>query len=232
MIRIPADAGDHYLVMATRMGLIKKTALSEFQNLRKTGLIAIVLREEDELMGVELTDGEQEILLGTRGGMAIRFSEQDIRAMGRVSMGVKSMDLDEGDVVVGLAVYEEGAQVLSITENGYGKRTEIDAYRLQSRGGKGIRAMNLTDKTGPLAAQLLVHADEDLMLITDDGVIIRLPVDGISVLGRNTQGVRVMRVAEGSHVVGVTRTEKEEEAPEAAENPEEGTAPQTQDEEI
>ena len=229
MIRIPADAGDHYLVMATRMGLIKKTALSEFQNLRKTGLIAIVLREDDELMGVELTDGEQEILLGTKGGMAIRFSEQDIRAMGRVSMGVKSMDLDEGDVVVGLAVYEEGAQVLSITENGYGKRTEIDAYRLQSRGGKGIRAMNLTDKTGSLAAQLLVHADEDLMLITDDGVIIRLPVDGISVLGRNTQGVRVMRVAEGSHVVGVTCTEKEEEM---AEDPADEAAPQPQDEEI
>ncbi len=236
MIRIPADAADHYLVMATRMGLIKKTALSEFQNLRKTGLIAIVLREDDELMGVELTDGEQEILLGTKGGMAIHFSEGDIRAMGRVSMGVKSMDLDEGDAIVGLAVYEEGAQVLSITENGYGKRTEIDAYRLQSRGGKGIRAMNLTDKTGSLASQLIVHEDEDLMLITDDGVIIRLPVEGIPVLGRNTQGVRVMRVAEGSHVVGVTRAEKEEDEPQTQEEAFEGAAEdgatEGQDEEI
>ena len=217
MIRIPAGAQESYLIMATRLGLIKKTALSEFQNLRRTGLIAIVLREDDELMGVELTDGEQQILLATRGGMAIRFGEGDIRAMGRVSMGVKSMDLAEGDEVVGLAVYEEGAHVLSITENGYGKRTEIDDYRLQSRGGKGILAMKLSERSGKLAAQLIVHPDEDLMLITDDGVIIRLPVDGIPVLGRNTQGVRIMRVAGESRVVGVTRAAKESETPDEAE---------------
>ena len=217
MIRIPAGAQESYLIMATRLGLIKKTALSEFQNLRRTGLIAIVLREDDELMGVELTDGEQQILLATQGGMAIRFGEGDIRAMGRVSMGVKSMDLAEGDEVVGLAVYEEGAHVLSITENGYGKRTEIDDYRLQSRGGKGILAMKLSERSGKLAAQLIVHPDEDLMLITDDGVIIRLPVDGIPVLGRNTQGVRIMRVAGESRVVGVTRAAKESETPDEAE---------------
>ncbi len=217
MIRIPAGAQESYLIMATRLGLIKKTALSEFQNLRRTGLIAIVLREEDELMGVELTDGEQQILLATQGGMAIRFGEGDIRAMGRVSMGVKSMDLAEGDEVVGLAVYEEGAHVLSVTENGYGKRTEIDDYRLQSRGGKGILAMKLSERSGKLAAQLIVHPDEDLMLITDDGVIIRLPVDGIPVLGRNTQGVRIMRVSNESRVVGVTRVAKESETPDEAE---------------
>ena len=217
MIRIPAGAQENYLIMATRLGLIKKTALSEFQNLRRTGLIAIVLREEDELMGVELTDGEQQILLATRGGMAIRFGEGDIRAMGRVSMGVKSMDLAEGDEVVGLAVYEEGAHVLSVTENGYGKRTEIDDYRLQSRGGKGILAMKLSERSGKLAAQLIVHPDEDLMLITDDGVIIRLPVDGIPVLGRNTQGVRIMRVAGERRVVGVTRVARENETPDEGE---------------
>ncbi len=217
MIRIPAGAQESYLIMATRLGLIKKTALSEFQNLRRTGLIAIVLREDDELMGVELTDGEQQILLATQGGMAIRFGEGDIRAMGRVSMGVKSMDLAEGDEVVGLAVYEEGAHVLSVTENGYGKRTEIDDYRLQSRGGKGILAMKLSERSGKLAAQLIVHPDEDLMLITDDGVIIRLPVDGIPVLGRNTQGVRIMRVSNESRVVGVTRVAKESETPDEAE---------------
>ena len=217
MIRIPAGAQESYLIMATRLGLIKKTALSEFQNLRRTGLIAIVLREEDELMGVELTDGEQQILLATQGGMAIRFGEGDIRAMGRVSMGVKSMDLAEGDEVVGLAVYEEGAHVLSVTENGYGKRTEIDDYRLQSRGGKGILAMKLSERSGKLAAQLIVHPDEDLMLITDDGVIIRLPVDGIPVLGRNTQGVRIMRVAGERRVVGVTRVARENETPDEAE---------------
>ena len=217
MIRIPAGAQESYLIMATRLGLIKKTALSEFQNLRRTGLIAIVLREDDELMGVELTDGEQQILLATRGGMAIRFGEGDIRAMGRVSMGVKSMDLAQDDEVVGLAVYEEGAHVLSVTENGYGKRTEIDDYRLQSRGGKGILAMKLSERSGKLAAQLIVHPDEDLMLITDDGVIIRLPVDGIPVLGRNTQGVRIMRVAGESRVVGVTRAAKESETPDEVE---------------
>ena len=217
MIRIPAGAQESYLIMATRLGLIKKTALSEFQNLRRTGLIAIVLREDDELMGVELTDGEQQILLATQGGMAIRFGEGDIRAMGRVSMGVKSMDLAEGDEVVGLAVYEEGAHVLSVTENGYGKRTEIDDYRLQSRGGKGILAMKLSERSGKLAAQLIVHPDEDLMLITDDGVIIRLPVDGIPVLGRNTQGVRIMRVAGERRVVGVTRVARENETPDEAE---------------
>ena len=217
MIRIPAGAQESYLIMATRLGLIKKTALSEFQNLRRTGLIAIVLREDDELMGVELTDGEQQILLATQGGMAIRFGEGDIRAMGRVSMGVKSVDLAEGDEVVGLAVYEEGAHVLSVTENGYGKRTEIDDYRLQSRGGKGILAMKLSERSGKLAAQLIVHPDEDLMLITDDGVIIRLPVDGIPVLGRNTQGVRIMRVAGERRVVGVTRAARESETPDEAE---------------
>ena len=217
MIRIPAGAQESYLIMATRLGLIKKTALSEFQNLRRTGLIAIVLREDDELMGVELTDGEQQILLATQGGMAIRFGEGDIRAMGRVSMGVKSMDLAQDDEVVGLAVYEEGAHVLSVTENGYGKRTEIDDYRLQSRGGKGILAMKLSERSGKLAAQLIVHPDEDLMLITDDGVIIRLPVDGIPVLGRNTQGVRIMRVAGERRVVGVTRAAKESETPDEAE---------------
>ena len=217
MIRIPAGAQESYLIMATRLGLIKKTALSEFQNLRRTGLIAIVLREDDELMGVELTDGEQQILLATQGGMAIRFGEGDIRAMGRVSMGVKSMDLAQDDEVVGLAVYEEGAHVLSVTENGYGKRTEIDDYRLQSRGGKGILAMKLSERSGKLAAQLIVHPDEDLMLITDDGVIIRLPVDGIPVLGRNTQGVRIMRVSNESRVVGVTRAARESETPDEAE---------------
>ena len=197
----------------------KKTALSEFDNLRKSGLIAIVLREDDELMSVELTRGEDELLLGTRDGMAIRFSESDIRLMGRVSMGVKSIELAEDDEVVGLAVVHAGTKVLSITQNGYGKRTDVEEYRLQSRGGKGILAMKLTEKTGLLAAQLLVREDEDLMVITDDGTIIRLPVESISVLSRNTQGVRVMRVAEGSRIVGVKQTDREDES--AEEVPEE-----------
>jgi len=218
MIPIPAAAEGRYLLMATRNGTVKKTALDEFRNLRRGGLIAIVLREDDELIGVELTDDTREVLLGTRRGMAIRFSEQDIRAMGRASMGVRGIALSKGDGVVGLAVVEEGAMVLAITANGYGKRTEIGEYRLQSRGGKGIRAMNLTNKTGLLAAQLLIYGDEDLMLITDDGVIIRMPAADISCLSRSTQGVRLMRVAEGGKVVGVSRTATEEE--EIGEEPE------------
>ena len=216
MIPIPADAAGCNLVMATRDGLIKKTALEEFQNLRRAGLIAIILREGDELIGVELTHGDDQLLLGTRQGMAIRFPETDIRLMGRASMGVRSIDLSEGDGVIGLSKVEEGALVLGITTAGYGKRTEIDEYRVQSRAGKGIIAMRLTEKTGLLAAQLLVQPGMDLLLITDDGTIIRTPVDSVSITGRNTQGVRLMRVAENAQVVGVALAEPEEDADENA----------------
>ncbi len=211
MIPMPEVTEGHYLMMATRDGIIKKTPMEEFENLRKNGLICIILRDGDELVDVELTDGERELLIGSRLGKAIRFSESHIRAMGRASMGVRSMKLDEGDTVISMAVVEEGAQVLGITANGYGKRTEVDEYREQGRNGKGIIAMNLTEKTGPLAAQLLVQPAEDILLITDDGTIIRTNVDDIRVCGRNTQGVRLMRVADGSQVVGVARAEAEEE---------------------
>ncbi len=228
---LPLSDGEtqgRYLVMATRRGIIKRTELSEFVNLRKTGLIAMVLREDDDLIGVALTDGTGEVMLGTHGGMSIRFPESDMRPIGRNAMGVKSIELDDGDEVVDMSIVEEGADVLSITELGYGKRTRIDEYRVQSRGGKGIKAMNLTEKVGRLAGQLLVHEDEDVLLITDDGTIIRMPVADISLQGRNTQGVRVMRVDEGSRVVCVARAEAEEEeaeAPEAAEeaNPSDDT---------
>ncbi len=246
MLPFPAEKSEGtYLVMATRKGTIKRTELSEFMNLRRAGLIAIVLRDDDELIGVRRTEGDSDILVGTRDGMSIRFHESDMRPMGRSAMGVRSIDLDEGDEVIDVAFVEEGAQVLSITENGYGKRTDIDEYRLQQRGGKGIKAMNLTDKTGNLAAQLLVHDDEDLLLITSDGTVIRTPVNSISVLGRNTQGVRLMRVGEDSKVVCVARAEPEpeEEADveiEATEAPETGSdldmnieeAPAEPDEEI
>ena len=237
MLPVPAEkVAGHYLVMATRKGTIKRTELSEFTNLRKSGLIAIVLREDDELIGVRLTTGGGDILVGTRQGMAIRFAEEDMRPIGRSSMGVKSIDLDDGDEVIDVALVEEGAQVLSITENGYGKRTDIDEYRLQGRGGKGVKAMNLTEKTGPLAAQLLVHDQEDLLIITTDGTVIRTPVSAISVQGRATQGVRLMRVDEDTKVICVARAEAEPEeldeeipeeaienaeATENAENPEE-----------
>ncbi len=211
MLPIPQEKTEgHYLVMATKQGVIKRTELSEFANLRKAGLIAIVLREDDALIGVALTDGSYEMLLGTRSGMAIRFPESDMRPIGRNAMGVKAIDLDGGDEVVDMCPVFPDMKVLSITENGYGKRTEIDEYRVQSRGGKGIKAMNLTTKTGALTCQLLVHEDEDILLITDDGTLIRMPVADISTLGRNTQGVRLMRVEDGCKVVCVARAEAEE----------------------
>ncbi len=212
MIPLPREVEGHYLVMATKDGLIKKTAIDEFANLRKAGLIAIALREDDELIGVELTDASCELILATRMGQAIRFDEDNIRAMGRNAMGVRSIDLAVGDEVISIARIEEGKQVLAITQNGYGKRTEVSEFRTQSRGGKGIMAMRLTDKTGLMAAQLLVSEDEDIMLITDDGTIIRMPVSDISVIGRVAQGVRVMRVDDESRIVSVTAAEREEEA--------------------
>ena len=224
---VPRDIGSHNIVMATRGGMIKKTAMEEFQNLRKNGLIAIVLKEDDELVGVELTGGEDQLILGTRKGMCIRFDERHIRPMGRVSMGVKSIKLDEDDQVIDMCPVEEGLQVLAITAGGYGKRTEVDEYREQGRNGKGIRAMNLTEKTGDLAALLLVHPEEDILLITDEGTIIRARVEDVRLCGRYTQGVRIMKLAEGSRVVGVARAEKEEELPEELE---EETAVETTEE--
>ena len=201
------------LVMATKYGVIKKTELSEFSNIRASGLIAVTLRDEDELIGVALTDGTKELLLGTRGGMSIRFHEDNIRAMGRSAMGVKSMELDDGDEIVSMSVAEESMQVLTVSENGYGKRTEVSEYRVQSRGGKGIKAMQLTEKTGKLAALMLVNPEDDVMMISDDGTIIRMAMENISTLSRATQGVRLMRLLEGSKVVAVTTTEKIEETP-------------------
>lgn len=213
MVPVPkgSDKTEYNIVMATREGMIKKTPFEEFRNLRKNGLIAIVLKEGDELIGVELSSGEDELLLGTRKGMCIRFNESHIRPMGRASMGVKSMKLAEDDIVIDMAPIEEDATVLAITEGGYGKRTSPDEYREQGRNGKGIRAINLTDKTGDLAALLLVHEEEDILLITDDGTIIRTPAADVRLCGRNTQGVRVMKLQEGSKVIGVARAEKEEE---------------------
>ena len=230
MVDVPEEKlQGSYLIMATRQGTIKRTELSEFVNLRKSGLIAIVLREDDDLIGVALTDGRREVLLGTRDGMSIRFAETDLRPIGRNAVGVRGIELAEGDQVVAMSIVEEDTDVLAITENGYGKRTAIEEYRLQSRAGKGIKAMNLTDKTGGLAGQLLVRSDEDILIITDDGTIIRTPVDSIPLHGRATQGVRLMRVAEGSRIMSIERAEQE---PEEDELIPEGEEPQAPEDEI
>ncbi len=223
MMPVPDRESEDYLMMATRNGLIKKTALSEFKNLRRSGIIALTLQEEDELIGVQLTRGDEEIMVASRLGKCIRFSEKTIRPTGRLSQGVRSMKLDARDELVSMSLVEEDKQVLCITELGFGKRTDSDEYREQGRAGKGVSVMNLTDKTGPLAAMLMVGESDELMIITDDGTIIRTRVEEIRQTGRVTQGVRMMRVAEGSRIVDVDiaapEDEEESDLPEDAENP-------------
>ena len=212
MIPLPREQEGYNLVMATRSGTTKKTPLSDFQNLRRAGLIAIVLREDDEMIGVDLTKEGDELMLATRGGQTLRCSESEFRTMGRNSIGVRGMRLDEGDELISLEKVAEGKQVITISENGFGKRSQISEYPLKlHRGGKGVRAMNLNEKTGQIVAQLLIDPELDLMLITDDGTIIRTPAESIRLTGRVASGVRVMRIAEGSRIVSVTATEREEE---------------------
>ncbi len=200
------------IFFATKNGTVKKTELMAYANPRKAGIIAINIDDGDEVIGVRLTDGQQEVILSTRDGQAIRFKEEDVRPMGRNAGGVRGITLEPGDSVVGVAVASPGGTLLAVAEHGYGKRTEWDEYRLQSRGGKGVITMKVTDKTGPVVAVRMVSDDDDIMLVTDGGKVIRTPVRGISVIGRNTQGVRLIDLTEGEKVVGVARlAEKEEE---------------------
>lgn len=209
-----------YLVMATKLGIVKRIELTRVQSARKAGIRAVTIGDGDELISVMLTDSEKELMLATRNGMAIRFSEQDIRPTGRDSAGVYGIDLRQDDYVVGAAVVEDGKTILTVTENGYGKKTDIEEYRLQSRYGKGILNYNITEKTGKVAGVQMVSDNDDVMLISDDGVIIRMPAEGISVYSRVTQGVILMRLSEDVHVISVASTEKEEEAvEETAETP-------------
>ena len=198
------------LIMATKNGLIKKTDLTEFSRIRQTGKIAIHLVDNDELIGVELSTGEDEILIAATNGKCIRFSEKGVRAMGRNSQGVKSIDLDEGEHVVDMAIINKDANFITITENGFGKRTKPEDYRLQTRGGKGLKAGNFNEKTGKLVSLKAIKEDEDLMLIADNGVIIRMKASDISLIGRATLGVKVMKLREGSKIVCVATTKHED----------------------
>ncbi|MEG0784614.1 MAG: DNA gyrase subunit A [Christensenella sp.] len=205
------------LVIVTKGGVIKKTPFSEYANIRQNGLRAVNLREDDELISVMETDGTKSIIIGTRDGMAIIFSEEDVRPMGRVSTGVRGIRLREGDEVVDACIAQKEKQVLVITENGYGKRTNVEEYRLQTRGGIGLKSMNITDKTGKMCGLKIVDGTEDIMLINDAGIVIRMSVEGISLIGRSTQGVRVMRVDDDTKVVCVAKImESEEEVDDAA----------------
>ncbi len=201
-----------YLLMATRNGLIKKTKLSEYSNIRKTGIQGITLKEDDELIDVRLTDGNTSIIMVTIKGMSIRFKEEEVRAVGRTSMGVKGINLSQDDKVIGMEpISSDEDYILAITENGFGKRTEVEEYREQSRAGKGILTYKTTAKTGHIIGVKIVNDKDDIMLITDTGVVIRINVKDISVLGRNTQGVTLMRTSDGGKVVNIAKILKEDE---------------------
>ncbi|MBW5471752.1 DNA gyrase subunit A [Brevibacillus formosus] len=211
---------EHYLFFATKKGIIKKTTLESYENIRKGGLIAVNLREDDELIGVRLTDGKQEIIMGTHKGMSVRFNEGDVRTMGRNATGVKGITLDDDDDVIDMDVIKPNAEVLIVTANGYGKRTPVDEYRIQSRGGKGIKTHNVTDRSGPVVGLKVVEPEEDLMIITTSGIIIRTEMKGISVMGRYTQGVKLIRLSENEQVGSVAKcppTEEEDLSDEATE---------------
>jgi len=212
MIRVESYDEDAYFVFTTKLGLAKRTSVSQFANIRTNGLIAIGLREDDELISVRLTDGKKQVVIGTHDGMLVRFKEDDIRAMGRTAAGVRGIKLREGDYVVDMEILEEGQEILVVTEKGYGKRTPESEYRLQSRGGVGIKTIQVTEKNGPMCAVKTVNGTEDVMLITINGMLIRMDINDISVIGRNTQGVRLIRLADDELVATVAKLEKEDEA--------------------
>ena len=195
---------------------MKKTSLAEYHNIRKGGLIAAILRDEDEMIHVGLADEDTTVVLGTKDGYSIRFDQADVRATGRVSQGVRGIDLREGDYVIGMDLCKDDSTLLVVTEKGFGKRTAIDEYKIQNRGGKGILTYRISDKTGCVAGMMMVTDDDDVMLITKDGVIIRIAAKEISIIGRATKGVTLMGVGEGGEVVSVAKTEHVEASEEDA----------------
>ncbi|MGG2085632.1 DNA gyrase subunit A [Priestia aryabhattai] len=210
IIRVDEFVDDWYLFFTTKQGISKRTPLSSFENIRNSGLIALNLREEDELISVKLTDGKRDMVIGTKKGMLIRFNENDVRSMGRTATGVKGITLDSEDEVIGMEILEEQSDILIITKNGYGKRTPIEEYRIQTRGGKGLRTCNITDKNGDVVALKCVSQEEDIMLITVSGVLIRVSVSDISQMGRNTQGVKVIRLGDEEFVSTVAKVQTSE----------------------
>ena len=198
--------------MATKNGLVKKTSLSEYMNIRKTGLQAINLREEDELIEVKVTDDNKEIILVTKQGQCIKFKETDVRTTGRTSMGVRGMNLSYDDEVVGMQLDTQGEQLLLVSEYGLGKRTNIEEFGVQHRGGKGVKCYKITEKTGNVVGAKAVHDDQEIMLITNEGIVIRIQVSDISILGRITSGVKLMNLDPSQDVVvaSIAKVRKEE----------------------
>jgi len=215
VININKDNGkEGYLIFGTREGIIKKTEISAFNNIRTNGIKAILLNEGDELFAVNVTDGEKDIILGASNGKGIRFSESDIRPMGRISAGVRGIKVEPGEKTVGMAIVNtDGDEIVIVTEKGYGKRTNVDAFRVQVRGGKGVKALNITEKNGKMVSLSTVRGDEDLMVVTDKGMVIRTHLDQILTVGRDTQGVCIIKLNEGhsaATIAIVPRSEEEE----------------------
>lgn len=217
VINISDTSTDKYLFFVTKLGTVKRTEVSEFTNIRKSGLRALTLKEDDELSNVIPTDGNQVIFIGTHRGYAVTFKETDIRSMGRTASGVRGIRLREDDYVIGSEVLTDGSEVLVISENGYGKRTPSSEYPVKGRGGKGIKTANITEKNGPLAGISIVDGSEDVMLITDAGVLIRFKVENVSQTGRATLGVRLIRVDDGAKVAGMTKVPESEDDSEVEE---------------
>ena len=213
VIPVKEFSENSYILTATKHGLVKKTSLSEYSNIRKTGIQSITLKDDDEIIDVRITDGNCNIVLVTRSGLSIRFNEADVRACGRTSMGVKGITLSKDDYVVGMEpIRDENSYILAITENGFGKRTEVEEYRAQTRAGKGILTYKTTEKTGHIIGIKIVNDSDDIMIITSTGIVIRIHAKDISVLGRNTQGVTLMRTSEGGKVVNIAKLISEDEA--------------------
>ncbi|WP_340399424.1 DNA gyrase subunit A [Paenibacillus sp. FSL H8-0079] len=210
VIEVENFESNDFIVFATKQGVVKKTSLADYKNVRKSGLIAIYLRDEDSLVDVKLTDGTKEIILGTTKGMSIRFSEKNVRAMGRTAVGVKGIDLNKEDIVVGMDIMEPNQDVLVVSTNGYGKRTPTKEYRIQSRGGKGIKTINTTEKNGLLVSLKVVSSEEDLMIITSSGTLIRMSMKSISTMGRSTQGVKLINTRDDDSVATVCRSNQSE----------------------
>ena len=202
---------NHYVAMVTENGLIKKTALSEYSNVRRTGITAITLQKGDTVNDVKLTDGTQDIVIGTHNGMAIRFHEKEARPMGRTAAGVRAINLNKGDKVVGaVSIKRRTTSILVVAEHGYGKRSELDEYRVSHRSGKGVFTVRVTDKTGQMVAIKEVLDNDDVVVVTTQGVVIRQPAKEIRLAGRNTQGVRLIRLESGDQVSAVAAVPSEE----------------------
>lgn len=211
VIEIDGYRDGEYLLMSTKKGLVKKTQIKEYENVRKKGLAAITLREDDELIEVKYTDGNNDVLLVTKYGQCIRFHEKDVRPTGRTSMGVRGMNLSDRDEIIGMQLEKQGKELLIVSEKGMGKRTDISEFTCQNRGGKGVKCYKITEKTGNVVGVKAVNEDDEIMIINTEGIIIRMKCEGISVLGRVTSGVKLINLKDGDKVASIAKVRKGDE---------------------